>query len=573
MSDLMKRLKHASHVRMDHTAGGESEAWNKALADADAGKADAERVKQAGNTGRVTLEGGGDGGGSADAVASEKLRVEEAVKADRERCAEIRKVCLSIGATDKIDQYIADGVSADAVRRELWDIKATEHEKQDGKAGGSIGRVEQTPDQTTEGRFARGMSDAMIERMGGHLVDQVQGYERKASGDASHRIDGGEFRGLSLTQMGILSLQRNDVKIPAIIAPQQAGDIIIRSCMALERDQFAAMQHDEMAMARYARELAERQGHVTFAGGSEMQGAQGRDQFPVILRDAMHRVLHATFAGAQEAGRFVWPQVCERGSASDFRDHYHHYIGGLPDMPTKTETGEYETVQVGDAESGKIRIVERGMKIKISREALINDDLGGILKTTAQIGPVAMRTIENKLFEVLNANSGDGDFNGAAMFTSDRGTKFSGAAVSQKTVHDAWVALRKLKSIGDNDYLDLMGDTVLTSLEQAAVFRVINGEKLEFTTAAAGQGGPNKYDMTGQFKRILSSPRLDSNTRWYLWDSMASPWMVSFLGGRDTPYLQQMESWSMEGTCFLGAIDFGLAATTYRGAVMDTGTS
>ena len=566
MAGIVERIKAAPHVRMDHTAGGNADAWDQALADAEKNKADDQRIKQAANSGRVTL----DGGGGDDAVQSEKLRVDEAVKADRERCAEIRKVCLSIGQPDKVDQYIADGVSADLVRRELWDAKASEHAKQDDKANGSIGRVEQTDTQTSEGRFARGMSDAMIERMGGHLVDQVQGYEREQSGDPSHRIDGGEFRGLSLTQMGILSLQRNDVKIPAIIAPQQAGDIIIRSCMALERDQFAAMQHDEMAMARYARELSERQGHVTFAGGSEMQGAQGRDQFPTILRDAMHRVLHSTFAGAQEAGRFVWPQVCERGSASDFRDHYHHYIGGLPDMPTKTETGEYETVQVGDAESGKIRIVERGMKIKISREALINDDLGGILKTTAQIGPVAMRTIENKLFEVLNAQSGDGDFNGAAMFTSGRGTKVTGA-VSQETVHNAWVALRKLKSIGDNDYLDLMGDTVLTSLEQAAIFRVINGEKLEFSAENKGQGGPNRYDMTGQFKRILSTPRLSSSTRWYLWDSMASPWMVSFLGGRDTPYLQQMESWSMEGTCFLGAIDFGLAATTYRGAMMSTG--
>ena len=611
----MRRNRHttrqlaAKHVRLDHTAGGVTDAWDAAVASADAqadADDDAQRVSQAADAGRVTLDGasdaddgadGGDGsGGDAGAVdTADDARVAELTRvcleasaidrlegfiaggqtveqaraalasqpsltADRERSASITTICLEAGASDRIAGFINSDSTPDDVRRELWNRRADGHADQP-----RLGAVSQDHRQTSEGRFARGLSDAMIERAGSSLVGQVERFERERYGDQAQRVDGAEFRGLRLSQMGRLCLQRSGIRVPEV-DDHAIARLLFEQAGHFQREQFTAIRNNPEAVALYSRERAgfDSSGRVTLDYG--LPGTQGRDQFPNVLTDAMHRVLHASFSGDM-AQRYIWRQFCQIGSASDFRPHHHYFVGGLPDMPTKGEGGEYETTQLGDGEAGQVVVTEHGYKVRISRETVINDDLGRIMMTVGHMGIASNRTVENLLFAQLGLNSNDGPaVNGATMFSTGRSNKLTGA-LTDDTLNAAQVALRTQASVGDHDFVDLNGDSVLVHPTNNALMRTINGDGLQ----RGGSGGPNLTGVMGSLRNILSSPRVATNTRWYTWDSMASPWMASFLRGRDEPYLQQMESWGMEGTCYLGALDVGVAALNYRGMILSTG--
>ena len=611
------RALGTSRFRMDHTAGtGEEERWAAALAKAEGAEGaaapaetpsapDRDQLTGGDSPRRVTLDGAAPtagaepAGGAAPAAGAEPAdgaapaagaepaeRLNAAVTGERERVLEVQRLCADYGIDAEAQaRYIGGGADVPTILREHWNARVAEQDRQDGQAGGHFGRVTQEANQTRELRLSRGMQDSMIERCGSDVVAMVQKFEREDLGEATHRVDGAEFRGLRLAQLARMALEGGGVRVGEVPDAAIAG-LLFQRAAAADMARFAP-GGDPAQMALASRQLAGLDsGRVTFGdGGGGMAGAQGRDQFPNILRDAMHRVIRATYAGSAESGRFVWRAMCSIGAASDFRPQHHTFIGGLPDFAAKNEAGEYETVQIGDGEHGQIVAVEKGMKIKITRETIVNDDLGGIMATVSAMGPVGNRTVENLLFVEVNANAGAGRVSGAGGAALGASETQPGA-VSEKVIHDAWVRLRKQKSIGDHGYLDLMGDTVLCDDEARALFEVINRSPLELTAIASlevsgtavggtseGAGGPARYGMRGKMSRILSSPRIGGVTRWYLWDSMAAPWRASFLYGRDEPYLQQVTPWTLEGTAFLGALDVGVAMLSKRGVIFGTGAA
>ena len=406
------------------------------------------------------------------------------------------------------------------------------------------------------------MSDALIERAGSTVVASVQAYERAHGGDPEITIDGAEFRGLRAVDLARMSLEASGQRVNA--DPGTIAELAVsRACLAVQ-NRLAGGEIGEAARVMQARRWA-------FGGGTELIGAQGVDMFPNALENAMHRVMHATFSG-DRAQRYVWRRMCEIGTANDYRPHNHYFLGGLPDFAEAGENGQYPMVRLGDVEKGTIEVRPRGSEVRVTREVLVNDDLGRVMRTPGHLAIAALRTVENLWFANLAANAVTGDFGGAAMFTAGRGNLVVGAApITADLIYTGMVALETQQAVGEHDYAELRADTLLVHPTQFGLARTIIESPLEKSAENRGQGGPNDYGVHGMIDTVVRSPRVPNPRGWVLLDSMATPWMASFLGGMDAPYLQQMEPWSARGLCYLGAIDVGVAGLTWRGAYLYQG--
>ena len=519
-----------------------------------------------GNNGGAAAPGAGDGAPRLTLAAG---TVEAAVQAERERVGGIYALLAREDAPEgaTADRWIADGSTVEAVERALWNDRADLHARQDGAAGGRLGRVDQDVSQTAEGRMFRGMSDALIERAGRRAMMSVQTFERDSLGEADRVIDGGEYRGMRAIDLCRVSLEAGGNRGRSL---HMDPDAMVQ----------AMFQRAEMASARALADgdlsswgRVQQARRWAFSGGYELVGQQGRDQFPNALENAMHRILHATYAG-ERTDRFVWRNMCEIGSASDFRPHIHNFLGGLPDMEEAAESGQYPLVGLDDTEKGSIAVKSRGSEVRISRETIVDDDLGRVMRTMGHLAHSAHRTVENLWFFEVAKRGNLGEFSGADMFTAARGNLSTGVdPISAETIYAGMVALETQKAVGDRDYAELRADTILVHPSQYGLARTIILSPLEVTGANKGAGGPSDLGVRGMIGTILRSPRVSNPKRWFLVDSMATPWMASFLFGRDAPYLQQVEPWSMRGTCYLGAIDVGVAPLTWRGAFCNKGTA
>ncbi len=597
---ILEKHKAANHVRLDQTAGADSDAWDVALARAEAGQATPDRVEQAAVAGRVTLDGDGAGGDNGQPAAptdtnGETGRVDleaertAAATAERERIADVTRICLARGVDrSRLDGFITGGQTGDEVIRELWNVRANEHDRQDEQSGGRLGRVEQMDQQTDIGRVSRGVSDALIQLTGSDSVARVQAHEREALGDTSHRIDGGEFRNMRASELIRCHFSRAGHHVPPQATEHDVAEMMFRQ--AMHSDGFSAggqLQADDWDRVRLARSfrpwtIAGEGGRVQLesGGGGGLPGAQGRDQFPNVLRDAMHRVLHAWFAG--DSGEdLIWRDIARIVSASDFRPHFHTFIGGLPDFKgPKPESGDYETVQLGDGEQSSIAIMRKGYYVRISYETIVNDDLGRVMETTMHMGAAANRTVENRLWDdVLNANGGLGraPAGGANhLFTADGLGNLLTGAVTDDSIFEAWARLKKQKAVEDHDFAGIMGDTIICETERRGLFETILYDDRQISDAQGrGRGGPRNRGVGGKIRTLLDSPRFSGGAnpldRWYLLSSTRRAIAAAFLRGRDEPYLQQMEKWDMSGTCYFGALDFEVKALSARGMMMSTG--
>jgi len=102
---------------------------------------------------------------------------------------------------------------------------------------------------------------------------------------------------------------------------------------------------------------------------------QGTGDFTVLLENAMHKALQSAYATAPD----TWSRFCAIGSVSDFRAHNRYRVGSLGNLDVVNELGEFTNKTIPDGEKAAVQIGTRGNIINLSRQAIINDDLGAFI--------------------------------------------------------------------------------------------------------------------------------------------------------------------------------------------------
>lgn len=296
--------------------------------------------------------------------------------------------------------------------------------------------------------------------------------------------------------------------------------------------------------------------------------SQTSSDFPVLLENVLHKVL----IGGYNASPFTWTRFCATGTLMDYRPHGRYHLSSFSDLKSVNERGEYENGALGDAAKETITGSRKGRILEITPEAIINDDLGGLVRVAAALGQAAGRTIEKDVYALLALNSGNGPTmsDGHPLFDAAHGNIASVAAAPGVASFDlARQAMASQKDPGGNDFLDISPSIWLGPLSLGGGARVTNRSEYD-PDAASKLQRPNI--VLNQFADIVDSPRL-SGTAWY---ALAAPgtepvFEVAFLDGVQTPTLEQELNFRTDGIAWKAAHRYGAAAVGWRGSYKNAG--
>jgi phage head maturation protease len=450
----------------------------------------------------------------------------QATEAEKQRQQTIRTVVRKAGLAETVaDDMVARNLTVDAARAEVLDALTARTDE--NRTSTVIAAV---PGGDATDKMIRGMSNWLIRKAGLAptivRAEQLAGNERFKDSD----VDPGEYRGMTLLELG-------------------------KECLARAGQNVRGLDKST---------LADR--IMKFRG---VYGGQGTSDFQVALEN----VLNKTLLGQYRITPDTWSRFCNRGSVTDFRSSNRYRRGSLGRLATLNEHGEFQNVALSDAEKQTIAAATVGNIIALSRQVLINDDMGFLNSTTTMLGRAAKLSPEIDVYALL---LGTGDGNGPVMsdgiklFHATHKNVGTAAALSVAALDGDRVLMGKQTDKDGNDFLDIRPAILLVPIGLGGDARVINDAQYDPDTANKLQR-PNK--VRGMVRDIIDTPRLTDATRRYLFADPADvPTIeVAFLEGQSEPVLETQAGWRVDGMEWKVRYDYGVAAIDFRGAVVNAG--
>lgn len=333
-----------------------------------------------------------------------------------------------------------------------------------------------------------------------------------------------------------------------------------------------ANEYRGMRLMDMARESLERAG-ANPRGMSPMEivGAaftHSTSDFGTVLEEALHKTLLDSYQAVPD----TWRRFCAVGNLSDFRPHNRYRMGTFGNLETVDENGEFRHGTLSDAEKETIQAETKGKLLTISRQMIVNDDLGAFIGVAQKMGRGAARTVEIDVYALLTSNSGNGPTmnDGNPLFDAAHNNIVSiGATPSVATFEDMRVLMAQQQDPDGNDYLDLRPSVWLGPVGQGGDARVVNDAQYDPDTSNKLQK-PNK--VRGLVDDIVDTPRLSGTVHYMFTSPMDNPVLeVGFLDGEDMPFLDQQDGFTVDGTSFKVRLDYGVAAVDWRGVVKNPG--
>jgi phage major head subunit gpT-like protein len=281
----------------------------------------------------------------------------------------------------------------------------------------------------------------------------------------------------------------------------------------------------------------------------------------------MHKMLQAAYAAAPD----TWSKWANRSTVADFRAHNRYRMGMFGALDSLTETGEFKNKPINDAEKATITAATKGNIINVSRQMIVNDDMGAFTRLLSMLGRAAGLSVEIDVYALLLLNSGLGptQSDSQPLFHANRNNVSTGAAFSVDAIDADRVLMAQQKDPWGNQFLDLRPAVLLVPIGLGGKARITNQAQYDVDASNRFQV-PNK--VAGLFREVVDTPRL-SGTRRYLFaePSVAPVFEVAFLEGQTEPVLESRDGWRVDGTEMKVRFDYGVAAVDFRGAVTNAG--
>lgn len=284
--------------------------------------------------------------------------------------------------------------------------------------------------------------------------------------------------------------------------------------------------------------------------------------FPEILAAAANKVMAADYATAQPTYR----EIFEEKPFADFKPHRHVAMG---DFPSLTEMGEGGEIVLGTVNEKRETIAPKtfSVGITLTRQMLVNDDLGAFADFTSKIGR-RVADDENRLaFELLGLNNGDGPLltdGNARVFASGRGNKAgTPGAITIPNLGAARAAIMKQTTLGG----------LPISIGQQMRLLVGPDKELEArqVTATITPNQSNAVNPYAGFIQVVVDPLVPGN-RWYLFAQATTPFVYGFVAGQRAPRIRAFpEMAGYDGLRIDVVHDFGVGAVDWRGAYYNPG--
>lgn len=440
-----------------------------------------------------------------------------AVATERSRIAGVQNLCRQHGIDAALEtQMIARGDSIEAARAAVLDALATRTD--------SVQVGHQPAIVTRDGRdkWMAGAMAGLAHRLGVAALLKSAATARGETLD----LDPGEFRGVGMVQLAMESLMRGGA---------------------------AMNSRDPMAIV----------GQALTAKASGAAIVQGTGDFPILLENLLRKTLQASYAVTPD----TWSEFCGIGSVIDFRTHRRYLRGSFGALDSLTETGEFQNRAIPDGSRESLTATTKGNIIALSRQALVNDDMGAFMALAQDMGRAAKLSIETDVYALLAANPTMSD--GIALFNASHSNIGTAGLPTVSNFDEVRRLMASQRDISGNDFLDIRPAHWVGAMSQGGAARVVNGSQYD-PTANAGQQRANI--ALGLFRSITDTPRI-TGTLWYAFaDKTVAPALeVAFLNGVQEPFIDSEQGWRMDGTEWKVRLDYGVAAVNWRSAVRNAG--
>jgi hypothetical protein len=314
----------------------------------------------------------------------------------------------------------------------------------------------------------------------------------------------------------------------------------------------------------------------TFGSGAAWaKAAFSSLSLPGILGNVANKSLLDAYRALPSAAR----QIARISQVNDFKVHTRYRLGGNMQFEKVGAGGELPHGELSE-QSFTQQAATYGKYFALTRQDVINDDLGAFLQIPQMIGRGAALALEEAAWTIILANASSFFGTGNANYATGAGSALGGTALT------AAVALMENQTDPHGKPIVLNAKfLVVPPALRAVAERLFTSEKLvvtgglTLTSTATLQEDANIHRSRYQpvVSPYISNAAITghSTTRWYLvGDPLDVAFLeIAFLAGQDAPVVEAVEvpSDTAGGKGFRAYHDFGVALMDPRGAVMNDG--
>ncbi|MDH2923794.1 ATP-dependent Clp endopeptidase proteolytic subunit ClpP [Nicoletella semolina] len=278
--------------------------------------------------------------------------------------------------------------------------------------------------------------------------------------------------------------------------------------------------------------------------------------FGNILLDVSHKSLMKGWEEASEN----FEQFTTKGILTDFRPAHRVGLGEFEGLDLIPEGSEYTYGTLSDTKA-QVVLATYGKAFSITRQAIINDDMNLLTKIPHKMGRAARATIANLVFALLTGNHKTAD--GKLLFSNDHKNLIESGKLDLATIDKAIGLMNGQKSFDGRTQLAIDPDYLLTPTAlHTRAKQILGSSSVEGADINTGIINPLQNIVP-----ILKSHRLQavSATDYYLINKEAIE--VSYLDGIETPFIDQVQGFDIDGVKTKVRIDAGVNLIDYRGLV------
>lgn len=337
------------------------------------------------------------------------------------------------------------------------------------------------------------------------------------------------------------------------------GDsLIIRAGLSLNDAHKDAQMFSGASMVEIARQVT---GYSGYNPHEIIARAMSTSDFPVLLGNVANRVLVQAF----ESANGTYDQWTTAVDVDDFKTrnevNLNMFSGRLKKI---TEGGEKKSKETNE-NSESWRIYSRGAEVMITREMLINDDLGAFNDIIIGFGEMAKRTANGETYDLLqslNDYSGYKMSDGKAIFHADHKNIGTAAALSVDSLTNGRTLMRRQTLNGDALNISPSFLMVAPELETTAL-QLLNSES---TVGQANSGVANPFRNS---LKLIVDAELAAKP-WYLAANRRTI-KVGYLKGTNRRPVVNEKSRNLSGINYECVFDFGVMAEDFRGLLKNAG--
>lgn len=319
-----------------------------------------------------------------------------------------------------------------------------------------------------------------------------------------------------------------------------------------------------MSLMELARESIVREGlTVNYSDRFELarEAINSTSSFPIALSNVANKALMQGY----ETAPSTFATWAGKGSNRDFKPAKRFLLSEAAELKLVPEGGQFKDSQMSEAGTN-VSVLTFGRTFSLTRQAIINDDLGVFNDISSKFGRAAKNKINNMVYDLLSGNTVLED--GKALFSADRkNLATTGSELSVVSLAAGVAAMRRQKHIGENRNLNISPTYLIVPPElEALAYQVVK------SVVDPARSNDTVNPFSGRFTIVVDAALTDPHA-WYLASRPTDVQTieVTYLNGIETPRLETQTGFKVDGIEYKVAMDCNATALDFRGLYKNPG--